>query len=437
MLITADWVLPVSRPPIREGAVCVERGIIVDIGRLRDLESRHPGHDRHDFPGCVLMPGLVNAHTHLALSGLRGVVGPMPFDQWLPRLVTALSVWGPDDYAASATLGAEACLEAGVTVVGDIVHGPESMAAAADCGIGGVFYWEILGLRADQLPRVLELAEFPRIPGGACGARTRCGLSPHAAYTVGPEAMAAVIGDAHELRVPVAIHVAESAAETQLLLDGTGPLAGIAERLAFGFRPPATGAVTYLDRIGALEGATAVHLCHVQPGEIPRLAATVRGAVTCPRSNRFLHNPLPPIARLLRSGIAVGIGTDSSASNDDLDLMAEVRVLSEELPRIAPRRLIEMVTSMGAVALGVEDRFGVLEPGMQADVALFALDGANDPEAAVVRLAGRDTVRAVLAGGTWRVLGGELVLPDHSVAAIVEGSTARARAALDAQVATA
>ena len=431
MLIAADWVVPVSRPPIRDGAVCVERGLIVAVGRAHDLHALYPEHQRRDFPGCVLMPGLVNAHTHLALTALRGVVGPMTFEEWLPRLVTALSDWGPDDYAASATLGAEACLEAGVTVVGDIVHGPESMAAAAGCGVGGVFYWELLGMTSDRLESALDRAEFPRIPGGACGARARCGLSPHATYTVGPALMAAVTTAAHDLRVPVAIHVAESTAEMQLLRDGTGPLAATAARLAVGFEAPNSGAVTYLDRLGALEGATAVHLCHVQPGEIARLAATVRGAVTCPRSNRFLHNPLPPIARLLRGGIPVGVGTDSSASNDDLDLMAEVRVLHEALPQLEPSLLIEMVTAMGAIALGVEDRFGVLEPGMQADLAVFSLDAAADPEAALVREAGRDTVRAVLAGGTWRVLDGELISPSPAAVAVAAGSAARSVAALE------
>ena len=179
-----------------------------------------------------------------------------------------------------------------------------------------------------------------------------------------------------------------------------------------------------------------MHLCHLRDDEIPRLAATVRGAVTCPRSNRFLHNPLPPVARLLSSGIPVGVGTDSSASNDDLNLLAEVRVLHEALPEIAPRLLIEMVTAMGAVALGVEDRYGVLEPGMRADVAVFGLGDVSDPETALVERGGRDTVEAVLAGGVWRVLDGQLVAPDRAAAAIAAASAKRSAAALAQRDAT-
>lgn len=437
MLITADWVLPVSRRPIADGAVYVEHDCIVSVGTVRDLAARYPDSERRDFPGCVLLPGLVNAHTHLALTGLGGLVGAMPFEQWLPRLITALASWGPADYAASATRGAEASLEAGVTVVGDIAYGAESRLAAAEHGVGGVFYLELLGMTAGQLPDALTDAGFPPAAGESCGERVRCGLSPHSTYTVGPELMRAATATARELGVPFAIHIAESDAEMQLLHDGTGPLAGTAERLAVGFEPPHSGAVAYLDRMGALEGATAVHLSHVRPDEIERLAATVRGAVTCPRSNRFLHNPLPPVTELLGSGIPVGVGTDSSASNDDLNLLAEVRVLHEELPELEPRLLIEMVTTMGALALGVEDRYGVLEPGMQADLALFRLGGTSDPETALVAHGGRDTVEAVLAGGTWRVLDGRLVAPDRAAAAVAAESAKRSAAALAQRDATA
>ena len=430
MLITAGWVLPISRTPIRDGAVYIESDRIVSVGTAAELASRHPNSERRDFPSCILLPGLVNAHTHLALTGLGGLVGAMPFEQWLPRLITALSCWGPADYAASATRGAEASLEAGVTVVGDIAYGAESRHAAAEHGVGGVFYLELLGMTADQLPAALADAAFPPAAGEWCGERVRCGLSPHSTYTVGPELMRAATIAARRLGVPFAIHAAESDAEMQLLRDGTGPLAGTAERLAAGFVAPRSGAVAYLDNLGALDGATAIHLCHLHADEIPRLAATVRGVVTCPRSNRFLHNPLPPVARLLSSGIPVGVGTDSSASNDDLNLLAEVRVLREALPEIAPRLLVEMVTAMGAIALGVEDRYGVLEPGMQADLALFSLGDVSDPETALVEHGGRDTLAAVLAGGTWRVLDGALVAPDRAAAAVVAQSAKRSAAAL-------
>lgn len=409
MLITADWVLPIARRPIRSGAVVINQGRVVAVGRAADFAGQESSGGRFDFPGCVLMPGLVNAHSHLALTALEGVVPSMRFEEWLPQLVAALRDWTPDDYAASAAVGIHRTLLSGVTVVGDIVYGPESAAAAADHGLGGVFYWEVLGIEAEKLPAALVRQEFPTTPSGACGARIRCGLSPHSVYTAGPGLLRAVRDAAIDLDAPYAIHVAESDAESRLLRDGTGPLAATAARMAHGFVPPGTGPVTYLDRLGAIDGATAVHLCQVLPTEIPRLAATVRGVVTCPRSNRYLHNAVPRVERFLHNGIAVGIGTDSSASNEDLDLMTEVRALHLAEPDIPTTKLLEMATATGAIALGVEDRFGVIVPGMQADFAVFSVGATNEPEAAVLSSAGRDTIEAVMSAGTWRVLGGSLV----------------------------
>lgn len=426
MLICADWVLPISRKPIRDGAVAIVNGHVAAVGRKRELLGAYEDQECRVFRDSVLMPGLVNAHTHLALTALQGLVPPVAFEQWLPQLVTAMKSWSHDDFAASAAVGAERMLEAGCTVIGDVVYGPESVAAAADNGLGGVYFWELLGIDADELPAVLERAEFPVVGGGRCGMRTRCGLSPHSVYTAGPRLLQAVRETALELDVPFAIHVAESTAETRLLRDGDGPLAGTAARMAKGFKPPGTGSITYLDRLGALDGATAVHLCQCSPTEIPRLAATVRGIVTCPRSNRYLSNPIPRVDRFLRSGVPVGIGTDSVASNYDLDLMADVRCLHDAEPDIPVRTLVEMVTAMGAIAIGVEDRFGILEPGMEGDVAIFKIGRTEEPEAAVVRLAGRETVDAVMASGVWRVLEGKVISPNTDAAAAAAAAAARA-----------
>lgn len=430
MLITAEWVLPISRPPIRNGAVLVEGPIIREVGRLAEIEGLAPHAERFDFPGCTLMPGLVNAHTHLSLSAMEGLLEPDAFDRWLPRLVAAMHSWDAGDYAASASLGARRCLEAGVTVVGDIAYGPESAAAAADAGVGGVFYWEVLGIEAAGLYARLEEMEFPVASEGRNSDRIRCGLSPHSAYTSGPSLLAAVHEAAVEMGVPVAIHVAESKAETELLTRGTGPLAPTAERMARGFKAPGTGAVAYLDRLGVLDGVTAVHLGQSLPTDIPRLAATSRGIVTCPRSNRFLANHLPRINRMLLSGIPVGIGTDSAASNHDLDLMEDVRRLHEEDPSIPASRLLEIATAMGAVALGVEDRYGVMETGMRADMAVFCTGATSSPEEAVVRTGGRDTLNAVLSDGVWRISDGAHTEQDDALEPAVRLAVAKARAAL-------
>lgn len=432
MLLTADWVLPISAAPIREGAVRLHASRITDVGTAIELAASFPREESRDFPGCALMPALVNAHTHLALTAAGGLLPPMPFADWLPRLVAATREWGPDDYAASATLGARRCLEAGVSVVGDIAYGPESLAAASDAGLGGVSYWEVLGISKAQLPGRLVEAEFPSA-GQTCGPRMLCGLSPHALYTSGPELLRAMHDFAMERGLPFALHVAESPAEVQLVHDGTGPLADVAGRVAKGFSATGTGPIEYLDALGVLEGMTAVHVCQTRPSDVARIAATVQGVVTCPRSNAYLSTGSAPVARLLRAGVAVGVGTDSAASNEDLDLMAEVRALAEQVRTLDAGTLLSIATLLGARALGVERDFGSLEPAKQADIAAFRVAAETDDiEAALVQSAGRATLVALMSGGSWRVLEGRSV-GLRSAEAAADEARERARAALEAE----
>lgn len=432
MLLSADWILPGLRRPIRDGAVLVRDGHVVDVGRRDELVRQAPDDERRHFDGCVLTPGLVNAHTHLSLSALHGLLAPSRFEEWLPRLGRAMSDWGVEDYAASAALGVRQALAAGTTVVGDIVYGPESAHAAAVAGVGGVFYWEVLGVGASELFAELERHGFPRPGDGECGARIRCGLSPHSTYTSGPALLRAAHEAAGDLGVPLAIHVAESAAEVEFTRTGGGPLSEMAARLAADFVPTGEAPVAYLDRLGVLDGVSAVHLCQLAPTDVARLASTVRGAISCPRSNRFLSNRVPPVGELVAAGVPVGLGTDSTASNTDLDLMAEVRALQASDPTLEPAQLVRMVTTDGAVALGCEDRFGMLEPGMEADVAVFRLGAVSSPESEFVARAGADTLDAVMTAGKWRVLDGRPVdeARARAVEQAAERSAEKARAAL-------
>lgn len=432
MLLAADWVLPVSRPPIKNGAVLVRDGRIAAVGPARDVATG--GETRFEFPGSVLLPGLVNAHTHLSLTALEGVIAPDLFERWLAKMVPAMRSWGREEYAASAALGVRRCLESGVTVVGDIVYGAESSSAAQDGGVGGCFYWEVLGVAGSDLDSALDKIGFAEALASHKSERRRIGLSPHSPYTSGPDLLTAVAKRARSLHVPVAIHVAESPAETALLAEGTGGLAPVAERLVGDFSAPGIGSVAYLDRLGVLDGATAIHLGEAVPSDAARLAATARGVVTCPRSNRFLGNKIAPVRQLVEAGVPVGIGTDSSASNHDLDLLAELRILRADDPSLSARVLVEMATMMGAITLGLEDLYGVLEPGMQADFVVLRTGATSAPEEAVIDCGGRDIVEAVMSAGEWRVFGGEACgVATDVLIADAQPATARARAALEDQ----
>ncbi|HEY3317863.1 MAG TPA: amidohydrolase family protein [Coriobacteriia bacterium] len=405
MLVTADWVLPIDAAPIRRGGVLVRNGRIAEVGPA-DRLSRLERVAHVDFAGCAMVPGLVNAHTHLSLAALGGLLPSSDFATWLIRVVPLIAALDEDDMATSAALGALRCLQSGITVAGDIAYGPEALAAAADMGLGGVYFWEAFGIPASELSDMLDRAEFPHGQSKAKWVRARVGISPHTAYTSGPELLRAVAALAREGGYPLAVHVAESLAETRLFREGAGPLAAVAERLADGFEPPHLSPVAYLARLGVLDDALAVHCVHLGHGDVHTLAQRVRGVALCPLSNAFLHNGYPPVDALAREKVAIGIGTDSSASNEGIDLFAEARALRDIAPALPPERLLRMMTLEGAVALGVEASFGSLAVGKQADLALVRIGDADDPVRELIDSGAPASVEAVMSAGVWRMRGG-------------------------------
>ncbi len=415
MIVTADWVLPVSAPPIRNGAVLVRGGTIAEVGPLDAVSAGSPGVPVDAHEGCTIIPGLVNAHTHLALTALEGLLPPLPFHDWLARIAPVTRGLTREDFRASAALGALRCLGAGITVVGDIAYGAESAAAAEDLGLGGVSFWEALGLAGDALDADLERRGYPAAVASHRRARLIVGLSPHAPYTAGPGLLRATAERARADGVPWMIHLAESPAESRLLVTGDGPLAAVAARLAVGFEPPGTGAVAYADALGALDGAIAVHCVEADAAEIALLAESAAGVVLCPRSNAYLGDGEAPVAALRRAGNRLALGSDSLASNESIDLLAEARAARRLDPGLEAGRLLAMLTLEGARVLGIDDRFGSLEPGKQADLAVLRLEGGDPPVETLIAHGSPEAVAAVMSAGEWRVRDGTHLEPTGAI----------------------
>jgi 5-methylthioadenosine/S-adenosylhomocysteine deaminase len=320
-----------------------------------------------------------------------------------------------DDLAASCTHGALLSIRAGVTTVGDVAYGPEAPAAAADVGLDGVFFFEVLGISADELEHRLEQLEFPSDAQSCKGGRTVCGLTPHAPYSSGPELIQAVHRSAQERGIPCAMHLAESDAEVELLACGTGPFLSLAARLAFGFTPPGCRPIEYAHRLGALAGTVAVHCVKASDAEIRLLAHEAAGVVLCPRSNRILGNGEPPVREMRARGVRLAIGTDSLASNDDLDLFEEARALRALDSTMEPERLLAIMTAEGASVLGLQDRVGALTPGRFADVIAVHTGATDDPVRALVEHGSTQTVRTVVSAGVLRVVDGRATMPARSI----------------------
>ncbi|WP_375387183.1 amidohydrolase family protein [uncultured Amnibacterium sp.] len=394
----AGVVLPVTAPPIAGGAVAVADGLVVAVGRFDDVLAELPGGDRRvvEWRGAIV-PGLVNAHTHLQYTGMAevGRGAYRGFEDWAGTFNAVYRTI--DDWAASAAAGARAALASGTTAAADVVTDVTAGAALHDAGLKGIAYWEVFGWtrsrweaggRAETLDRV---ADLPAAPGA--------GLSPHAVYSVDRGVLVDIARLARDRGLRQHIHAAESASEDEYVRTGSGPLADRWRDLGHSdlevLRSDGVGlpVLPYLDSTGSLSPRT--HLAHgVYVSAADRALLRERGVTValCPRSNAVIGLAPPPVADYLVEGNRIAVGTDSlgsSASLDPLDDVAALVRIAREQGYRAPdlhARLLAAATHGGARALGLDEgaaRIGVLEPRAAADLAVLAIDSTTAADALV------------------------------------------------------
>ncbi len=414
-VISADWVVPVEGDPIGQGAVAIaDDGTIEAVGRIEDLGQG----DHHE--GCVIIPGFVNAHSHLEYAVYAGFGDGLPFEAWITMHVRRKGALDLDDMSAIATIGAHECLRSGITTIGDCSFSGAAATAAATTGLRATVYLEVFGRGASALDRFHE--SHARIES-ALSDRVRIGVSPHAPYTCTPELYRACA----ELGLPQATHLAESAAERDYLVDGAGDWSPFAELLV---PPPGETGIRMLAAEGLLgPGLIAAHCVRADEEEIALLAASGVGVAHCPRSNGYLGCGVAPLEELRTAGIPVSIATDSPASTPSFDIFEEIRAAivgararagrPDALPASAA---LELATLGGARVLGLADRVGSLVPGKEADLAVISLadtpfDPVEDPVIAAVLGGSPDRVAATLIAGDLRYVKGTSGWPDSRRAA--------------------
>ncbi|HEX8353442.1 MAG TPA: amidohydrolase family protein [Pyrinomonadaceae bacterium] len=416
----ARWVLPVTSEPIVGGGVAVEGTRVAGVGTRAELEGRFPSAAVEDFGEAVILPGLVNCHTHLELTAMRGFLEPEEGDffSWLRRLtVSRGAVMSAEDLYASAAWGAVEAARAGVTCVGDASSaGATTMRALADAGLRGVVFQEAFGpdesLAASQFDDAR--ARIDALRGGETPL-VALGLSPHAPYSVSPALLEMLTRFALEERLPLMMHAAESEAEQELMLEGSGPFAEAYAGRGFSFNTPRTTTVRHLARVGVLEARPLLaHCVRVDGGDVELLKRYGAGVAHCPKSNAKLGHGRAPLASMLAAGVGVGLGSDSVASNNTCDLLEEARfaVLGSRAAgeaagggrMLGAEDALRLLTRGGAEALRLEGLTGALAEGLEADLVAVRLDAAHltpayDPAAALVFSAsGRDVLLTVVAG---------------------------------------
>jgi cytosine/adenosine deaminase-related metal-dependent hydrolase len=402
LLVRAAWVCPITGPPLADGWVHVEAGRITAIGRGHDA----PAADRsRDLGAAVVLPGLVNAHTHLELSWLRGRVSPAAdFLTWVGRLMGQRTRFETaDDLPAIAAMrtALDEMQATGTIAVGDVSNALISPSLLRERGVPAVVFHELIGFRDADGTASVATSAARRAPADDRGVRVV--PAAHAPFSVSPELFAAIRDDVRRLPRPItSVHVGESPEEVQLLRDGTGPWRTRLQELGAwrdDWTAPGTGPGDYLCDLGLLgTGSLAVHGVQLTDRELERFAAAGVTLVTCPRSNVWVGVGAPPIARFVAAGLRLAMGTDSLASVPDLNLFAELAALRAIAPEVPARRLLHAATLGGAEALGLDDQIGSLQAGRRAHlVAVTVPGGVVDPEEALVGGIAADRISVLAA----------------------------------------
>jgi len=400
-IYSARWVLPVSAPPIELGAVAVEGQRIAGVGSHAEIVARFPEWSVESFGEAVILPGLINTHTHLELTALRGYLEneERDFFAWLRKLTRArLELLTPDDIRVSATWGACEAVRAGITYVDDASDSAlMSMMALRDIGLGGVVYQESFGpdarLAVENFEKLKIKVEELRANETTL---VRAGVSPHALYTVCAPQLEMIAKFALEEKLPLMMHAAESEAEEQLVREGCGVFAEGLARRSIEWKTPGLSTIQHLKRHGILATRPLLaHCIRVDNDDIDTLRIYEARVAHCPKSNAKLGHGRAPLAKFLERRVTVGLGSDSVASNNTCDILEEARFAT-----LLARAGGSDVSAARILAAATSE----LKEGSQADLAVVSLAGVHqlpsyDPIATLIfASSGRDVILTVVAG---------------------------------------
>jgi len=410
----AEWVVPVSAPPLRNGAVLTHRGRVIATGPFTAVRRDSPAGARvSDHGRAALFPALVNAHTHLELSALRGKIPfPQPcFREWIGLLFSLRAGMEPHSVdeglrSGEAELsGSGTGLCADTTNGGAVEHenpagrntsGPDSRSSGRrpdeirDIAHPGWrfhrperrIFLELLGFNLDSVAAAMPKEFVTRSRDAAKNGDTTFIPVPHSVYSVSPAIIAECKAWTRARGLPFSIHVAEHFDEIEFLQSGKGFCRELLERVGRwdpAWTPPGKTPIEYLDCLGALDSRTLlVHAVHMTEADWALAAERDCTVVFCPRSNRNLGSGRPWIEKALSLGISCALGTDSLASNTDLNLFAEAAFTLDNHPSIDPQKVIEMITVNPARSLGRKNDFGSIEPGAKAHMLAVEIQSGID-----------------------------------------------------------
>lgn len=370
-IVKAKYLIPNPERCIENGAVAIKGPKIHRVGTFDDIRMLTGIDKIIDLGNAVILPGLINIHTHLDLTNLHGRIKPTSnFTHWVFQLVGARIRWNAADYTSSTEKGIRFCIEAGTTTVADIANTEYSFSALKKSPLRKIVYKEVIALNPDHARDVLTKIQA-ELSVYESDDLFHTGLSPHAPYSVSKELYQAVAQFASQTGIPVCTHIAETQDEIEFLTKGAGNFPGFLRQLRAmpdNWQPSGLTPIQYLKGTGMLDNhPLLIHCNYVTDEEISAIKSAGASVAFCPRSHQFFGHAQHPVHRLLSAGVNVGLGTDSLASNDTLSILDEMKFLFLHYA-ISPETILSMATVNGAKALGLESHVGQIRENFEADL---------------------------------------------------------------------
>lgn len=380
--LRACWIVPCDGPPLADGVLEIHDGRIASLRSARGF----PGPVR-DLGDVAVFPGLVNAHTHLEFSDCRQPLGQscLPLPTWIRQIISERRRSNRTP-AAAIRQGLDESLCSGVTTIGEIATQPLSVYGDF-IGSQLVVFHEVIGFSAARCESVLSDLKKRLRP--ATNDRIVQGISPHAPYTVHPQLLRSLVDLARELDLPLAMHLAESREELQLLRTGDGPFRDLLNERSM-WDPQAiprdSRPLDYLALLAEAPRSLVIHGNYLDGEEVAFLAQhrDRMSLVYCSRTHAYFAHEAYPLAQLLAAGVRVVLGTDSRASNPDLNLLAEMRETARLHPDVSPADILKMATQSSATGLDLDGQIGTLRPGTWADLVVLPCSANAAPIEAIV-----------------------------------------------------
>ena len=417
-ILSADYVLPVSAEVIENGAVAIEKDKIAAVGTREELVKRFPEARAENFGEAVIMPGFVNAHSHLEITAMRGFLDDVEedFSAWLLKLTkTRAENLTEKDIEIAALAGAYEGARSGVTCFGDIGRfGKAGFEALKAIGLRGILFQE-----TEFSPKNEEAEnDFARLKDKFLALKetetslVKAGISPHAPYTVSRKLFEKITDYALSESIKITIHAAESNQEKEFFLTGKGFFAEMYRKLNLEWNAPEKSEIEYLAEIGVLRAKPLLaHCVKVSESDIDLIAESGTRIAHCPKSNAKFGHGAAPLEKFLDKKARVGFGSDSVASNNTCDILEEARFAALFARNSAgktrflnAREIIETATLGGASALGLENEIGTLEENKQADLIVVSLDNiaqipVHDVYSTLLFASNARDVRLTMIGG--------------------------------------